>query len=54
MIENGKIIRIEDDFVFVEMKNNEFCSKCWRCIEEFEDEEDFDFEDDVDYNDFEE
>ncbi len=51
MIETGKIIRIEDDFVFVEMKNNEFCSKCWRCNEEFEDEDELIESDEIDYED---
>ncbi len=50
MIENGRIIRIEDDFVYVEMKNNEFCSRCWRCCEEFEDEDELIETDDDEFN----
>lgn len=34
MREIGTIIELGDDYVFVELKRHYFCSKCWRCIEE--------------------
>jgi len=53
MIEEGKVVRIEDDYIFIELKHNEFCSKCWRCVEEFEDEDELmeAEEDEIDYED---
>lgn len=36
MIERGKVIRIDDEYVYVELKHNDFCSKCWRCSEEID------------------
>lgn len=34
MKEIGKVINIEDGYIYVELKKNEFCAKCWRCMEE--------------------
>jgi len=39
MKEIGRIIEIEDNFVFVELRRHCFCSKCWRCTEEREDDD---------------
>ncbi len=50
MIETGKVIRIEDDCIYVEMQHNDFCSKCWRCGEEFEDEDELMESDEINYD----
>ena len=53
MTEIGKVVRVDDDYIYVELKHNEFCSKCWRCVEEFENEDELaEAEDDeIDYDD---
>lgn len=46
MKEIGKVVNVEDGYIFVELKRHEFCSKCWRCMEEPELDTDADDEDD--------
>jgi len=51
MKEIGKVVKIEDDFIYVELSKKDYCSKCWRCVEEFENEDELLESDDVDYDD---
>ncbi|HNY13076.1 MAG TPA: SoxR reducing system RseC family protein [Candidatus Wallbacteria bacterium] len=46
MKEIGKVVNVEDGYIFVELKRNEFCSKCWRCMDEPEEVAEADDDDD--------
>ncbi len=46
MREIGKVVNVEDEYIFVELTRHEFCSKCWRCMEEPEDVSEMDDEED--------
>lgn len=48
MKEIGKVINVEEDYIFVELARHEFCSKCWRCMEEPEQAMDMDDDDEYD------
>ena len=54
MKEIGKVIEVDEEYAFVELKNNDFCSKCWRCSEELANIDILDDDDNDDDSKFEE